>query len=382
MYYLGAKVKIVTLQCADGTKHYYANCMVNGVYYQKKNLTKYFGSRTLKQAKEHLEDAKSLMRKGINPFNNSLGDKIKDIVLAHIDSKKHMGKPSAYTKSLEGFYYNYVDPVIGHLKMEKVGDTHVQKIMKSLDGYAKEYKQNLQILMFRIFEKEFRKGNIPHNPCYDLDYGKHKKVPDFDIRLNESIEDTARKLYRTVLSFNEKYRLFLLMTVMLVRRVGETHKLKYGNIQKSSDGDWYIIVKNDITKTKIDEKYPLPIEVIKLLPEDILNKENEEKKLFNFSEGGISLNWNKLTKEAKIDINNGYKFTSHDCRKMFISILSFSGTNSDLADRCLSHSQGGIKHTYLDVPYRIRREIFENWWKFLRTNKNSIQTETATHGEV
>jgi integrase len=83
--------------------------------------------------------------------------------------------------------------------------------------------------------------------------------------------------------------------------------------------------------------------------------------------GSILLNYKKLVKEAKIDINEGYSLTSHDNRKMFLSILSFSGTDSDLADRCLSHSgKGGMKQVYLDVPYRIRKEIFEDWWNFLR----------------
>jgi len=359
---------IFSLKNVAGRTEYYANFMLNGVSYQKKNFTKLFNCTTAKQASDTLEEVKSKIRNGENPFNiASNRETIKSIVLEHINNKKPKGKPTAYKKSLEGFYYNYVDPVIGHLKMEKVQDAHVDKIMKSISTYRREYQKNLQILMFKIFEKEFRKGNISHNPFYDLDYGKHWKVPDFDTRLNEPVEDTARKLYRAALEYNPKYRLFLLMTIMLARRVGEIHKLVYGNIRQFSNGEWYILAHSDITKTEINEKYPLPEEVVRLLPEDVLAQKNQEKRLFNFSTSGIPLHWKKLTQEAKVKINPGYKLTSHDCRKMFISILSFDGTDTDLADRCLSHSQTGMKHTYLDVPFRVRKEVFESWWAFLRT---------------
>jgi len=362
---------IVSLKDAAGKTQYYANFMLDGISYQKKNLTKLFNATTAKQASDILEQVKSDLRQNKNPFNGSREGKVKDIILESIDNRDPIGQDTAYKKSIRGFYNKYVDPVIGHLFLDKVNDRHVDKIMKSLDGFRKEYKQNLQILMYRIFEKEFRKGKISHNPFYDLDYGTHRAKPDFDIRLNEPIEDVARKLYKTALEYDKKYRLVLLMSVMLVRRVGELHQLRLNNIKKFSNGDWYILATKDTTKTKMDEKYPLPNEIINLLPLDLLEVEEfKDAPLFDFSMSSILLNYKKLVKEAKIDINKGYSLTSHDNRKMFLSILSFSGTDSDLADRCLSHSgKGGMKQVYLDVPYRIRKEIFEDWWIFLRNEE-------------
>jgi len=362
---------IVSLIDAAGQINFYCNFMLDGVSYQKKNLTKLFNATTAKQASDVLEQIKSDLRQNKNPFNGSRDGKVKDIVLESIDNRKPVGKDTAYKKSIKGFYYNYIDPVIGHLFLDKVNDEHIKKIMKSLEGYRKEYKQNLQILMYRIFEKEFRKGRINHNPFYDLDYGKHTTKSDFDTRLNEPIEDVSRKLYKTALEFNKKYRLVLLMSIMLVRRVGELHQLRLNNIKKFSNGDWYILATKDITKSEIEEKYPLPSEIVNLLPLDLLEVEEfKDAPLFDFSMSSILLNYKKLVKEAKIDINEGYSLTSHDNRKMFLSILSFSGTDSDLADRCLSHSgKGGMKQVYLDVPYRIRKEIFEEWWDFLRIEK-------------
>ncbi len=341
--------------------------MFKGILHQKKNLTKLAKVRTLIQARDELDDMKSELRAGRNPFVKS-EYKVKDVVLKSIDDREPEGEPSAYKKSLEGFYYNYIHDDIGHLFLDKVDDRHVEKIMKSLKGYRKEYKQNLQILMYSIFEKEFRRGNIKHNPFYDLDYGKHRKKPSFDIRLNEPIEYVARKLYKAALKYTTKYRLVLLMSIMIARRIGEIHQLKLGNLRQFSDGHWYAIATRDITKTDIDEKYPLSVEIVNLLPLDLIAlDEYNDTPLFNFSMASILLNYKKLVIEAKIDINKGYSLTSHDNRKFFASILSHTGTDSDLADGCLSHSKAGMKNVYLDIPYHIRKGIFEDWWAFLRT---------------
>ncbi|MBD3829141.1 MAG: tyrosine-type recombinase/integrase [Arcobacter sp.] len=356
---------IYSLETVNNRTHYYASFMLGGVSHQKINLTKMYNATTAKQASDALEYLKSELRANKNPFNE-VGDKVEDIVLEKIKDRKPKNDMSAYKKKLEGFYYKYIHDIIGRRKIDKVKDEDVKKIMKQLDGYKKEYKQNVQILMFRIFEQELRKGNIRYNPFYDIDYGTHSNKPDFDIRLNEPIEEVARKIYKIALEYSARYKLFFIMTIMLARRVGEIHKLRCGNIKKSSNGDWYILAKRDITKTEIDERYPLPSEVVDLLPQEVLDEEYENEKLFDFSEASISYNWNKLVKQAKIDINKGYTLTSHDSRKLFLSILASRGVDTDLADRCISHKRRGIKGVYLDVPYDIRKKIFETWWDFLR----------------
>ena len=252
-----SKKNIVSLVDASGKKNYYANFMINGKSYQKRNLTKMFNATTLRQAVEALEYYKSELRQNKNRFNGSSDGKVKEIVLRHINNKEPVGETSAYKKSLEAFYYNYVHNEIGHLYLEKVNDNHVDNIMKLLKGYKKEYQQNLQILMYRIFEKELRRGNLNYNPFYDLNFGPHSAKPDFDTRLNEPIEDTAKKLYKTVLEYKPKYRLLLLMSIMLVRRIGELYQLKLSNIKQYSDGEWYVLATKDITKTGVDEKFSI-----------------------------------------------------------------------------------------------------------------------------
>jgi len=359
---------IYSLKTVNGQTEFYANFMLLGKSYQKRNLTKMYGDTTARQAKDRLEEIKTEIRKGNEPFSQPGSNKVRDIVLKSIKEKKTK-EGSKYKKNLTSFYNLYIDRPIGHLKMENVKESDVQKILDSIEGHSKSHKLNLRVLMFQLFEKQFRDGKISTNPFYKLDYGENSGKPDFDTRLNEPMEDIAIKLYKTILELTGPHRLLFIFSIMMVRRIGEVHKLKFGHIKQDNNGEWYVLATPDITKTKISEKYPLPIEIIEMLPSEVLNEEYENENLFNFCYSGMFEKWNKMVEDADIKLNKGHSLTSHDNRNLFVSILSSSfGIDSDLADRCISHNEKGkTKHIYLNVPYQKRKEIFEIWWDFLRS---------------
>jgi len=370
----GNNVKnIYTLVNSSGKTEYFTSFMLDGVSYQKKNLTKNknYNATTITQAIAALESARTDLRNDINPFiDNTRGDKVKDIVLKQIKAKKPMNEAkdnSHYKRSLELFYDKYIDPIIGHLRLDKVQKKHVTIILESLEGNTKSYKLLLNVLMLKIFEDEFRAGRIASNPFYDLDYGKHKSKESFDTRFNEPMESIAKKFYKTALDFNLSHQLLFVMSIMTARRIGELFQLKYSHINKYSDGSWYVIATEDITKTGILEKYPLPKEVVERLPENILDAEYKDDRLFRFAYSGMFLKQVKLIKQADIKLNDGCKLTTHDNRYLFISILASLGIDTDIADRCLSHNnKKNVKQIYLDIPYEQRKIIFEKWWEFLR----------------
>lgn len=358
---------IYSLKTVNGLTEYYANFMLLGKSYQKRNLTKMFGDTTAKQAKDRLEEIKSEIRKGNEPFSNSGSNKVKDIVLKSIEDKKTK-EGSKYKKNLTSFYNLYIDKHIGKLKMENVKESDVQKILNSIEGHSKSHKLNLRVLMYQLFEDYFRAGKITTNPFYKLDYGKDTGKANFDTRLNEPMEDVAKKLYKTIFELTGPHRLLFLFSIMMVRRIGEVHKLKFGHIKQDNNGEWYVIATPDITKTEITEKYPLPTEIIEVLPSEVLEEEYENENLFSFCYSGIFKKWNEMAKKADIKLHKGHSFTSHDNRHLFLSILSTSlGVSMDLADRCISHNeQDKTGDIYFQVPYPKRKEVFEKWWDFLR----------------
>jgi hypothetical protein len=143
--------------------------------------------------------------------------------------------------------------------------------------------------------------------------------------------------------------------------------LRYADIKKDSNGDYFVLAHPHITKTAIYEKYPLPSEVVVLLPDDILDSKLADKKIFNFHKNTIYLHYNKLIANSDMQFNNNFGITTHDHRNIFVSILVKNGFDSELADACLSHSNSKIKNLYLEVGYEKRSEIFKEYWKILKS---------------
>jgi integrase len=361
---------IYSLARSNGSTDFYTNFMLDGISYQKKNLSEMFGVTTAIQARDALHDLRAALRRGEDPFSEVDTFKVKDVVLQSIKERKPKNKlkdNSHYKRSLELFYFNYIHPVIGHLRLDKVTRAHTEKILESLGNNTKSFKLTLNVLMFKIFEDKFRSGKIKSNPFYQLDYGSHEPKASFDIRFNEPMETVARKLYHSAQTIQGTHKLLFIMSIMTVRRIGELHQLKFSHINRYSNGDWYVIATKDITKTGIEEKYPLPDEVVKLLPSHILEDAYKDEPLFSFCYSGMFKKFSVLVKKANLQLNKGHKFTPHDNRYLFISILASQGIDSDLADRCLSHNnKKDIKQIYLDVPFAKRKEVFEVWWNFLR----------------
>jgi len=370
---------IYTCKTKKGETHYYLNFELNNKRYQRKNITKLFDVKTLKAAKIRLGAIVTMIEEGEDPFSSTIRmETVKDIVINQIENKQpnYKGKDnSAYKTTLEGFYYKYIDDIIGHLKFEKVSVNHINKILKMIKHLSADRQNLLKVLLYNEFEKRFRKKEIQENLLYDINFGSKSKKVKLDIRLNEKLEQVVQKLYTNIINSNYRTKLLLLINLMCARRIGEIHKLKYQDIKINDDGEYYVLAHPLITKTAIYERYPLPKEAVELLPEDIHEVKNSEKRIFMFHKNTIFLNYNKLIEKSKIKFNNNFKITSHDSRNIFISLLVKNGFDSSLADGCLSHSISDSKGVYLDIGYEAKYNLFEDYWKILRNDKIEISKE-------
>jgi len=363
---------IYTCETKDGKTHYYLNFEFNNKRYQRKNITKLYKVKTLKEAKKRFGAIVIMIEEGEDPFSSNIRkETVKDIVIDQIANKKskYKGKDnSAYKIGLEGFYYKYIDDVIGHLKFEKITINHINKILKMIMHLSSDRQVILKVLLYNEFEKRFRKREIKENPLYDIDFGPKSKKVKLDIRLNEKLETVAQKLYANIIDSNYRTKLLLLINLMCARRIGEIHELLYQDIKIDDDGTYYVLAHPLITKTAIHERYPLPEEAIKLLPNDIHELKSREKRIFTFHKNTIYLNYNKLIEQSNIKFNSNFKITTHDSRNIFISLLVKKGFDSALADGCLSHGIADSKGIYLDVGYEARYNLFDEYWEILRND--------------
>lgn len=362
---------IYTLETKSGQIHYYLNFELNNKRYQRKNITKLFKVKTLKEAVKRFGAIVIMIQEGEDPFSSTIRmETVKDILIDQIEKKKSKvnGKDNTpYKKSLEIFYYKYIDDIIGHLKFEKIRKEHITKILNSIDHLSADRQGLIKVLLYNEFETRFRKREIEENFLYKVNFGPKSKKIKLEIRLNEDIENVAKKLYASILESNYRTKLLLLINLMCVRRIGEIHDLQYMNINIDENGRYFVLVNPYITKTGIYEKYPLPKEVVKLLPDDILDKINKEHQLCKFHKNTIYLNYHRLVKDSKIKLNGDFKITSHDNRNIFITLLVKKGFDSSIADASLSHTISDTKGTYLEVDYETRSHMFEEYWKILRS---------------
>ena len=361
---------IYTNDSKSGVTQFLLSFELNNKRYQRKNITKLFGVNTITKAKAKLEEIKTLIRLNEDPFSKNITkETVREIIKDQIASKKakYTGKDNSnYKISLNIFYDKYIDDVIGHLKFSKVTSKHVNKILKNIEHLSNDRQGLLNVILYKEFETRFRSKEIDENPFYGIEFGKKSKKEKLDIRLNESLEQVAQKLYKNILDSNYKAKVLLLINLMCARRIGEIYDLTYNDIKEDDKGDFYILAHPHITKTSIYEKYPISSEIIELLPNDILDKCNSNKRLFDFHKNTIYLNYNKLIEKSRINFNNDFRITTHDSRNIFITLLVKQGYDSELVDACLSHSKSDTKNIYLEVEYEKRKDIFEKYWKFLR----------------
>lgn len=364
---------IYTCETKDGKTHFYLNFEFNNKRYQRKNITKLFKVKTLKEAKKRFGAIVTSIEEGEDPFSSNVRkETIKDVVIDQIEKKKpkYKGKDNSnYKKSLEVFYYKYIDDVIGHLKFDMIRKNHIDEILKKMKHLSAERQGLLNVLLYNEFEKRFRKRAMEENLLYGLNYGSKVKKVKLDIRLNEKLEQVAQKLYTNIINSSYRTKLLLLINLMCARRIGEIYELKYQDIKIDDNGTYYVLAHPLITKTGIHEKYLLPKEAVELLPEDIHEVKNAKERMFKFHKNTIYLNYNKLIEKSKIKFNNDFKITSHDSRNIFISLLVKKGFDSALADGCLSHAASDTKGIYLEVGYEARHNMFEEYWNILRNIK-------------
>ena len=111
---------IYTCETKSGDIHYYLNFELNNKRYQRKNITKLYKVKNLKDAVKRLGAIVIMIEEGEDPFSsNTRKETVKDFIINQIENKKpnSKGKNNAnYKRSLEVFYYKYLDDVIGHLK--------------------------------------------------------------------------------------------------------------------------------------------------------------------------------------------------------------------------------------------------------------------------
>lgn len=360
---------IYEIETAEGQKNYIANFSHLGKRYGDRNFTKLFGSKTSHQAYQKLVEIKVSIAAGNNPFiNTSL--KMNDLMKKYFEQLQSKKTNSKYVEINTYVYEKHVKPVIGHLFIDKVTVDHIDKIIFAMHnaGMSSASIRKVKTILNPIFQEAFLKEDIKRNILNLAKFGK--KGTAFEVksskdelthRIAEPLEEVAKKLYRAALNVeNTHYRAACLLSIMCARRIGEIRQLNYEDINFERN---VIRARREVTKTSVQEFYPLPIEVKNIL----LGHPKKTGKIFSFWDTTFYDNYKRnVVSKSGVLLAPYAKITSHDNRNLFLSIgrKKFA---YELVDRALSHKNNTIAEIYTAYEANELTNVYDAYWEMLRS---------------
>ena len=356
----------------------------NGVTYPVKNFTKLFGCTTEKEAFELLNEIKSELSKGRNPFAktpNSLNDLFEEMVEKNI---KRLKWTESTKKTNTSFYNKYIRKTIGHKRLEKITYKDLTDILDNFTVEQITMKKRFITILNPIFKEQKKNGNLYKNIMEEIDSVSGQSIKkDLHHRINTNYTEVLRRFYFSIQHYKdpkpkniERFQMYLYMLVLTAHRVGELSKLRKEHCDLVNRK---IIAPASITKSKREYHYPIPDEVYDFI------KNHQGGLLFGLSENSRSSATRlfKLFSEfIGIEVIEGHNFTSHDMRKLLMTeMITKCNIDSALADYTLEHTQSGVKKHYINFTYQDKVEAYNKYWNYIRGLSKNLEFKTKTNQE-
>lgn len=363
MAYKGISTKTLN----DGTKAIYVRFKYLGKIYPVKNFTKLFNCTTERQAYEKLQEIKSNIRNGYNPFNPQ-GRTLDDYWQRRFEKMVKSGEWRTNTQKIYKVYYDkFIKNEIGHLKLDQIKIDQLEYIHEKTSGKSAIYQNRLKLILNPIFDKALLRGEIRVNPLNAIKSLKVDKKPKLTTRSLDNHLEIAQKLYKAIDSYKAQFihqrkeiKNFLYLMLLSGHRYGELIELTKDDVYLEHN---LIVSPAEITKSKEDYHFPIPSEILEYI-EGI-----GEGKLFpSISYGSVYMIFQRLVKIANITLIKGKKLSAHDTRTIMMNSMIKLGLDSRLADFCLEHKQPEVLEHYLDFDYDDKVQAFNTYWESIRNN--------------
>lgn len=347
--------KIKGIKQDKKTGHFYVRLNCNGIRYAPVNYTKKYGCKTLEETQKKVIAIKNQIYRGEDPFDVRTFDE-------HM--RKYLSKLKPNTAYIyDKVYQKYAKPIIGNKLPKDIIKKDIEYIYEDMADSKKVNSKDTFLKMKGIlaptFTKLFKEGLIDKNVLLLAELPKLSesydiKLSPLNMRLNdESLIAVVRKLYHGILKIeDESIRYYLLLILMTARRRGEAFKTHKEDITRD-----VVFAKTTITKTKIDERYILPEEIV-----EYLNRVDKEYP-FKVPTTKMNQEWKEMLQAEEISYRQSFRM--HDLRHLFQSIMS-KKYNRDLVGACISHHAGDINAVYQAFEFEDRKEVFRDYWRQIR----------------
>lgn len=357
------------------------------------NLTKEYGCKTLKDCLKGLQDWKEDLINGNNSKYNSSNKTLDNYFLNNFDKIK---KNNSHTKSLLSVYNNYISKEIGKMKIDKIENQDIQKIINKLErlgNLSDRSVRRIQETLRPCFNQMIKERIINHNPSTFLEYkDKLNNERELEYIIKSNLLDTLKYILVEVEKIeNKQYKLMFYLTIYCVRRLGEVLSLEWDQVDLEEQS---IIVYKDKSKNKTNSKYYIVDKIVKLMKEIREEKptdiyvfqtpvQRKDKKDLFYSDSTIrDLHRkivNKLEKEGKIVFYDKHKYSNeektilnirpHDYRHFFGNIFRPISQDLLMIKSILSHTDKDITTRYSQYTFDFIKKGLIDYYNLLNDIK-------------
>lgn len=349
-----SKPNIYQIDALSGRTEYIVRFSYLGKTYGQRNFTKLFGCTTLKQTEEMFNNVKAELSKGNNPF---LKKHTINLDTLWEDYKENLKGNHLYI--LNGYYEKHIQPLIGKVDIDEVEEKHIYRILNgTLKESGSSNRMKLRTILNPIFKKAIKKGYIKTSPLEFIKFEKPANREELSSIVAEDYKSVTKKLYKSVLEIeNIEDRLASLFGLMTARRRNEILQYKHSDII-----DGKLFVPKEYTKSNRSDEFPLSKEMLELIEQLPQERDN----LFTIPLNRITKMFGRAVEKSNLKLTKDGKFTFHQTRHLFQSIMIKETNNPPLVDRCISHTQNNVMSIYLSFQYENRKEVFKKYWEIMR----------------
>lgn len=333
-----------------------------GKRYSVINYTKKYNCNTLEEVESKIKELKEQIDKGEEPLSRKKFGEYFDEYF-----KKLAKKGTASSYNYNKMYDKYAKSHLHDLLVAKLEKKHIDYIYEDMIDYrddngkytinSKQSLKKMKTILSPTFKLLHKLNKIDRNyleivEIPELD--RHTELASLSFRLkDQNYTEVVQKLYKSIQNLkDENSRMYLLFTLMTMRRKEETFKITKNHITND-----VVYVSKGMTKTNIDERFIIPDE----LQEYMTSNQNEY--VLKCGVHKYLDDWQIVLKDAGIDYFQ--KFRVYDTRHLFMSIMS-KKYNRELVGACISHYKGDTNEKYSSYEFADRKDIMKIWWDILR----------------
>lgn len=326
---------------------------------KRKHITLIFKNREFRTAVKEAEvELERIKREGFNEKEKI--PTYEKLLESYLDLKKN-SMSETNLRSYRSITRNYLDHILKR-PIDKIKPEHIQQaINDALDaGKAPRTAQTIQAYSRPVFNYAVGKGWIDKNPAANV------KIPKFDNRRYfELDEESARRLYRAILEYEEPLYRSIFIWLLHGRRLNEVLSLQWQHINIEA-GTYEIVAANN--KSRRNNVYPLTSLQLEALP-----KPHRKIGLVFAGKNGGKINgnsmskrhWKRITERADI---MGMRL--HDLRHLFGYLaVNVLGLPLEAVAEVLGHTSTQITARYANVGLKTVESATNRFIELLEGNK-------------